>query len=473
MKRRFWLGGFLALIGALASVPAQAETESFTQALIEVYRTNPTLLAERAKLRATDEQVSQALSNWRPDIEATADVGLSNQTVGDPPSAPIPSSSNGLTPRSTGIQITQPLFRGFRTVAQTHAAEKQVAAERARLEATEQKVFLDAGTAYLDVVHDEALVALDRDNERVLENELDVTRQRLKVGDAGLTDVHEAESRLERATADRLKAEDDLDRHSADYVHLVGDTPGTDLPPVHLKLPSPLSLDETIDLAKDDNPGIKAASADYDETDEEITLNEGSLLPEIDLVGGVQRQWDQSTYIPGRQDSAQIMVRLTMPLYKSGTDYSRTREAEQKATERRMELEEARHQAYADATDGWHDLQISRDVLAADQEEEEASQEALENVREQAKAGTRTELDVLNAEQELIDAKSGVIQAEHDINVAILHIRSATGRLTAKAMKLSVDLYDPDTHYQAARGQWIGFSDDDDDGTTAEDGQDH
>lgn len=471
MKWRFRFGGVLVLVLVAGPPSVHAETQSFEQALVEVYRTNPELQAERAKLRETDEQVSQALSNWRPDIEATADVGLSNQTVVDPAGAPIPSSSNGLTPRSTGIQITQPIFRGFRTVAQTHAAEKQVLAERANLEATEQKLFMDAGTAYLDVAHDQALVALDRDNEHVLQNELDVTRQRMKAGDAGLTDIHQAEARLERATAERLKAEEDLDRHSADYTRLVGDTPGSDLPPSRLKLDSPMSLDETIEHAKDGNPGIKAASANVDAADEEITLNEGSLLPEVDLVGNVQRQWDQSTYIPGQQDSAQIMVRLTMPLYKSGEDYSRVREAEQKATEERMRLEEARHQAYQDATDGWHDLQISRDLLAADQEEKDAAAKALENVREQASAGTRTELDVLNAEQELIDAESGIIQAEHDIGVAILHIRSAIGQLTAKAMKLPVSLYDPDTHYQTARSQWIGFSDDDDSQAT-DDGQD-
>jgi outer membrane protein len=149
-----------------------------------------------------------------------------------------------------------------------------------------------------------------------------------------------------------------------------------------------------------------------------------------------------------------------MPLYKTGADYSRARAAEQKVTEQRMKLEEARHQAYEDATNGWHSLETSRASLAADEAEKDASNLALDNVREEAKSGTRTTLDVLNAEQELIDAQSGIIQAEHDIAVAILQIRSATGLLTAEALKLPVDLYDPTKHYETARSQWIGFSDD-------------
>lgn len=464
MKSYVWFVGVMAAVSLI--IPGYAKAETLEQALVQVYETNPTLLAERAKLRETDEQVSQALSNWRPDIEATASAGISNQAVHDPSSAPIPSTSNGLTPHSAGLQFTQPLFRGFRTVAQTRAAEKQVEAERANLQVTEQKLFLDTGTAYIDVMHDMALVALDRDNERVLRDELNATQERLKQGDVGTTDVHQAESRLKRAEADRLKAENDLERHRAAYAHLVGDIPGT-LQPPHLELADVANLDETLALAKKQNPDIAAASANYDEAGAEVALNKGSLLPEIDLVGTTQKQWDQSTYIPGRQDSSQILVQVTMPLYKTGADYSRTRAAEQKVTEQRMKLEEARHQAYEDATNGWHGLETARSTLAADEAERDAADLSLQNVGEEAKAGTRTTLDVLNAEQELIDAKSAVIQAEHDIALAMLQIRSATGLLTADAMKLPVNRYDPDKHYQTARRQWIGFSDDDDTKETA------
>jgi len=435
MKSRFLLGGFIAM-SCMPFASAYAEVTTLEQALTQVYQINPTLQAERAKLRETDEQVSQALSNWRPDVEATASAGVSNQSINDSSSAPIPSSSSGLTPRSAGFQITQPLFRGFRTVSATRAAEKQVTAERANLQVTEQKLLLDAGTAYLDVVH-------------------------YKAGALGTTDIHQAESRMKRAEADRIKAEGDLERHRAAYAHLIGDTPGTLAPP-HLELTNPSSLDETLNLAKRQNPNITAASESVDEAREEVTLNEGSLLPEVDLVGSSQRQWDQSNFIPGRQDSVQVMVQVSMPLYKSGADYSRTRAAEQKVTEMRMRLEEARHQAFDDATSGWHNLEAFRSTLKADQDEKDAAELALQNVREEAKVGTRTTLDVLNAEQELIDAETGIVQAEHDSALAILQIRSATGTLTADAMKLPVNPYDPDRHYKKVRSQWIGFSDDED-----------
>lgn len=460
MKWRLWSVGITACL-CMSGVPAYADVQTFEQTLTQAYETNPTLQAERAKLRETDEQVSQALSNWRPDIEATANAGLSNQTINDSSSAPIPSSSNGLTPRSAGASITQPLFRGFRTVSATRAAEKQVAAERATLQLTEQKLFLDAGTAYLDVVHDEALVALDRDNEEALRKELDATHERNKAGELGTTDVHQAESRLKRGEADRIKAEGNLANHRAAYAHLIGDMPGT-LQQPHLELTDPASLEDALNLAKHQNPGIEAASQSFDEAKEEVTLNEGSLLPEVDLVASTQRQWDQSNFIPGRQDTAQVLVQVTMPLYKSGADYSRTRAAQQKETEQRMRLEEARHQAFEDASSGWQNLETSHSALTADQAEKDAADLALQNVKEEAKVGTRTTLDVLNAEQELIDAQSGIIQAEHDIAVAVLQVRSATGTLTASALKLPVNLYDPDRNYKKVRSQWIGFSDDDD-----------
>jgi outer membrane protein len=460
MDFRFWFLGFTAVV-CMPFTPAHAEVQTFDQALTQAYQTNPTLQAERAKLRETDEQVSQALSNWRPDIEATANAGLSNQTINDSASAPIPSSSNGLTPRSAGASITQPLFRGFRTVSATHAAEKQVASERANLEAVEQKLFLDSGTAYLDVVHDQALVELDRNNDEVLRHELDATQERYKAGELGTTDIHQAESRLKRAEADRIKAEGNLANHRAAYAHLIGDIPGT-LQQPHLELTDPSNLEETLNLAKHQNPNIEVASENYDEAKEEVTLNEGSLLPEVDLVASTQRQWDQSNFIPGRQDTAQVLVQVTMPLYKSGADYSRTRAAQQKETEQRMRLEEARHQAFEDASSGWHNLETSRSTLTADQAEKDAADLALQNVKEEAKVGTRTTLDVLNAEQELIDAQSGVIQAEHDIAVAILQVRSATGTLTAEALKLPVDIYNPDRNYKKVRSQWIGFSDEED-----------
>lgn len=459
MNFRVWFVG----LAAVTCIPlsAYAEVTTFDQALAQAYETNPALQAERARLREIDEQVSQALSNWRPDIEATANAGVSNQSINDSASAPIPSSSSGLTPRSAGLQFTQPLFRGFRTTAATHAAEKQVAAERANLELTEQKLLLDSGTAFLDVVHDEALVQLDRSNEAVLHDELDATHERYKAGELGTTDIHQAESRLKRAEADRIKAEGNLANHRAAYAHLIGDMPGS-LQQPHFELTSPASLDETLTLAGKQNPAIEAASANVEEAREEVMLNKGSLLPEVDLIGSTQKQWDQSNFIPGRQDNSQILVQMSMPLYKTGADYSRTRAAEQKVTEQRMRLEEARHQAYEDASSSWQNLDTSRNTLAADQAEKDAADLALQNVREEAKVGTRTTLDVLNAEQELIDAQSGIIQAEHDIAVAILQVRSATGNLTAVALRLPVDLYDPNKHYETARSQWIGFSDEED-----------
>ena len=220
---------------------------------MQAYETSPDLQAERAKLREVDEQVSQAVSNWRPSIDATGAIGKSYQDINDPATAPIPSLSSALTPKSAGVQVTEPIFRGFRTVAATAAAEKKVAAERANLTAVEQKLFLDCGTAYLDVVHDQELVELDRDNEGVLRQEEDTVDQRYSAGELTQTDVHQAESRLKRAEADRIQAEGNLSNHKAAYARLTGLMPGA-LQQPELELEEPKSLDEATVLAGKENP---------------------------------------------------------------------------------------------------------------------------------------------------------------------------------------------------------------------------
>jgi TolC family type I secretion outer membrane protein len=456
MNSRLW---FLGLFIAISASYASARAETFEQALVQAYQTNPTLQAERAKLRETDEQVSQAVSNWRPSADATGSIGRTYQNIRDSSSAAaLPSSASALTPRTAGVQVTEPIFRGFRTVSATRAAEKRVAAERANLQAIEQKLLLDSGTAYLDVVQDQALVELDRNNEEVLRRELDAVQQRFAAGELTKTDVHQAQSRLKRAEADRIQAEGSLSNHRATYARLIGSMPGA-LQQPELELSEPKSLDDAAGLAAKQNPNVLAAGYGMDEAREEVTQNEGSLLPEVDLVGSTQRQWDQSTLIPGREDTSQVLVQVTLPLYRSGADYSKTRAAQHAVTERRMQLEDARHEAREAALSAWQSLTTARGALAADKEEEDAADLALQDVKEQAVVGTRTTLDVLNAEQERIDAKTGIIRAEHDIAVAILQIRSATGTLTAEGLKLPVTLYDPDHNYEEVRGKWFGFAD--------------
>lgn len=436
--------------------PAAAET--LEHAWILAYQNNPSLEAKRAELRATDEQVSQALANWRPSADATASVGKTNQYA--PELAPFENPNFTGTARSYGVQVKQPLFRGFRTVAETEAAEKQVLSGRAKLESAEQRLFLDTASAYLGVLRDEAVLDLERNHEAVLEDKLKETTVRARAGELTRTDVRQAESRLARAHASRYQAESALSQDRASYQRLVG-APPEGLQPPTLALDAPHLLADIFHLAEMHNPDVISAQFAVEQADAEIRLNRGSLLPEVDLVGNSTRSYGTDITLPGREDSSQVLVQLTVPLYRSGTDYSKTRAAQQTASQRRDELDEARHKAHEAADNAWQTLNSSQSALDADKSEADAAAEALAGVKEESKVGTRTTLDVLNAEQELLDARIDQVKSQHDRDFAVLQIKASAGNLTADNLKLPVEKYDPGKHYEDVRGQWIGFSEDD------------
>ena len=437
---------------------ANAETQTLEQAWTLAYQNNPSLEAERAKLRATDEEVSQALSHWRPSIDATANVGRTYQET--PSLEPFGTGDFAGTTRGYGAQLTQPLFRGGRTYYETKAAEKDVLAGRAKLSDAEQQLFLDTATAFLDVLRDEAVVQSERDNESVLQEKLHETQERFKVGDLAQTDVHQAESRLARAHVTRVQAEKSLAEDRANYLRLVG-KPAEHLQPPNLVIAPSRNLQGVFDLADTHNPKVISAKFDFEQADAQIGLNSGSLLPEVNLVGNTGRNWEQNSTLPGEQTSTQVLVQLTMPLYRSGADYSRTRQAQQTASEKRLDWDEARHKAHEAADNAWQAFQAAQAALDADRTEVEAAGQALEGVKVQSKVGTRTTLDELNAEQELLDAKIDQAKSQHDRDLAVLQIRSAVGELVADNLKLPVRAYDPVHHYDDVRNQWAGFSKDD------------
>jgi outer membrane protein len=447
-----------AVLYSVLSVSARAETETLEQAWTLAYQNNPSLEAQRASLRATDEQVSQALSHWRPSADATGAIGKTNQYA--PDLAPFENPNFNDTTKSYGVQVTQPLFRGFRTKAETEAAEKQVQAGRAKLSSAEQQLFIDTASAFLGVLRDEAVLELERNHEAVLEDKLKETRARSKAGELTGTDVRQAESRLARAHVTRLQTESTLTQDRASFIRLVGQDPGKLQPPT-LALDSPRTLSDIFHFAETQNPDVLAAQFAVEEAKAEITLNEGSLLPEVDLVGSSSRSYGENITVPGREDSSQVLVQVTVPLYRSGTDYSKTRAAQQTASQREDELDEARHKAHETADNAWQSLMTAQAALDADKTEVDAAGEALKGVREESKVGTRTTLDVLNAEQELLDAQIDEVKSQHDRDLAILQIKSAVGQLTAENLKLPVKPYDPKRHYEDVRNQWAGFSQDD------------
>lgn len=448
---------YLLLFGLLSPLPVRAEPETLERAWIAAYQNNPSLEAERAKLRATDEQVAQALSHWRPSVNVNASAGRTWTHL--PSDKGIPASTFTHNGDSVGADVKQPLFRGFRTLEETEEAENNVKAARAQLQAAEQQLLLDTGKAFLDVLRDEEILRIDREETQLLQKKIDETTARARMGDLSQTDVRQARSRLARAEVTVAQAEVTLTTDRAAYQRLVGEDAET-LQAPSLDISMPHEPDALLHRAETENPTVVAAQYAVDAAKADIGLNKGALLPEVNLVGTTTDAFGQSITFPGRELSSQVMVQLTMPLYDGGANYSKIRAARQVATQKRMELEEARHKAHESARNALQAFKAAEDSLEADKVEVKAASEALDGVRVEAKVGNRTTIDVLNAEQELLDAKTDHLRAEHDRAYAILQIKSAIGALTVDGMKLEVAAYDPERHYDDNAGKLIGFGDD-------------
>lgn len=426
-----------------------ALAESFEEALAKAYMTNPTLQAERASVRGTDEGVPQALSNWRPTVEFTGSVGR------------VWAESNSFNPRdqqrterSVDLTIEQPLFRGWRTVRETEQAENEVLAARADLSDVEQTILLAAATAYLDVLRDLATLELNRNNELVLRRQLEAAQDRFSVGEITRTDVSQSEARLAQSTADRIQSEGNLEQSRAAYRNAVGDLPGT-LDPVPEIAGIPASEDEALAIGLATNPTV--ASADFVEraARENVGLVRGELLPELSLVGQWGRDIDTANN-NSRTEELEVRADLTVPLYQAGDVYSRLREAKQTAGQRRQELDEAKRNVAEDIKRAWEELVTARARIQAFNSQIESNSIALDGVRRENAVGARTILDVLDQEQELLDSQVNLVRAQRDEKVAALQLRVAMGTLTAEDLTLPVEIYDPMANYKRVRNKWVG-----------------
>ena len=454
LSTRFAAAAALAAISV--ATPVQAQT--LTAALSEAYNTNPQLLAQRALLRSTDEQVPQALSFWRPTVNFTGQVGYSTASFQTAfPTPPTNRRHIQTRPDLVQLQAAQPIYRGGRTVAQTRQAINTVESTRAQTLAVETTVFQAVAMAYLDVVRDQALLEVDRNNVNVLREQLEATQDRFRVGEVTRTDVAQAESSLAQAQGTLVAQQGTLEISRAEYVRAVGRPPG------RLTLPRerpvlPATLEEAESLAATSN--FNVISAVYAElaARDNIDVVRGQLLPQISLVGSLSRASDPSVTQKGDLlNQAQITAQLTMPLYEGGAIYSQTRQAEQTVGQRRSQVDDARRLAVQTANQFWATLQAARASIASFAAAVRAAQIALAGVQQQALVGTSTTLDVLIQNQQLLTTQSQLITAQHDAALAEFNVAAAVGRLIAPELKLPVKLYDMEQHYKEVRDKWIGF----------------
>jgi outer membrane protein len=451
----------VAVVAGVYIAPAPAAAGSIESALAYAYRNNPQLNAQRAIVRATDEGVPEALAGYRPQASITASVGvqsLSTTTlpVGPGNLNPDPfKQSGGNLPRGVGATITQTLLNGFQTANRTRLAESQVLAARETLRGTEQTVLLNAATAYMNLLRDTAIFELQRNNIGVLQEQLRQTRVRLESGNVTTTDVAQAESRLEVGRTQAFAAESNYQASRAVYRQVIG------LEADKLSLATtvdrfvPRQLAPAIAAGIAQNPIVVAAQHNVDVATLQVKIAEGALYPTVSLEGTVQKSYETAlTTLESFQ--AGVAGRLSVPLYRGGAEYAAIRKAKEEQGQKQIELNVARDQARAAVIQAWAQLEAAKRSIESTQGQVKAAEAALNGVGEEARLGQRTTLDVLNAQQELVNARVAKVSAQRDRVVSSYGLLAAVGRLSPQVLRLAVPAYDARVHYHQVRDAWSG-----------------
>jgi outer membrane protein len=452
-----------------------ALAETIDSALARAYHNNPNLNAQRANVRATDENVPRAKSGYRPRVGASADIQRSFSAT----DTPFRSSESATTTRGFGVQADQTLFNGFRTDNSVRQAQSSVIAARETLRNTEQNTLFDAALSYMNVLRDTAITNLQRNNVEVIEEQVRQTQNRFNVGEVTRTDVAQSEARLALSRSQASVAEANLRASIARYRQIVGVEPRQLAPGRPLDRLLPPSVDAALQRGLNEHPAIKAALHGVDVAELQIRITEGELFPTLGVSASLSQRYtggqgalpssggaafDSPGPGPGGgrditgQFNASVAARLTIPIYEGGEVQARTRQAKETAGQRRLEADAARDQVRAAVISSWGQYEASRAQISAAQAQVAAAETALAGVQEEARVGQRTTLDVLNAQQELLNARVNLITAQRDRVVASYAVVQATGRLTSRNLALKVQDYSPKVHFDQVKDLWGGLT---------------
>lgn len=500
------------LPAVLPSTVLRAETIS--SALARAYVGNPDLNQQRASTRATDESVARANAAFRPQITGTGSVGYNRDDLGAGPSSSLIGSgssgsatsgssgttgaggtstgagngsgitgANGTTtgtttttggtsnttsvssgtttsntfPTSASVTVTQNLFNGNRSANGVRQAESQVLQSRETTRNTEQNTLQNGATAYMNVLRDTAILELNKNNITVLEEQLRQTRDRFNVGEVTRTDVAQAESSLATARSNYFTAQANLSTDIGNYRQIIG------VEPRHLEAARPIdpllprTLDQAIVTALAEHPSIQAAFHNVDAAQLQVQINEAVLYPTLNLVGNAQVLNQFQGNPTARFFNASVLAQLQIPIYTGGDTYASIRQAKELLAQARLQADLQRDMIRANVVSNWGLLESSKAVIRSSQAAVKSSEIALDGVREEAKVGQRTTLDVLNAQQALLQARVNLVSAQRDRVVASYTVAAAIGRLSATNLALSVVHYDPTIHFDQVKDKWIGL----------------
>ncbi len=441
--------GSVLLPAFLLANPSIASAESLATALKAAYQNHPGLRAERARQRGTDENLPQVLSGWRPTVTANADAGVT--WTDSKKFAPTTNHPAGFS-----ITLNQPIFNGFKTVEGTKQAKAIIKAGNQQLLSVEQNVLLAAATAYMDVIRDRTIVRLRRKNVSVLASQLSASNARFSVGEITRTDVSQSRARLAAAKADLAVSRANLASSIASYIRVMGHKPG------RLRYPgrsrqTPKSLNYALAIAAKTSPQILAAAFNRQAAEAAIAVNKGDLLPTLSFSAQYSLRQNPTTIVK-RSGTGTIQGILSVPLYQGGAVYSRIRQAKHVESQRRLEVMDAKRQVRQSVVSTWNSYLAAGQTITSINAQIRASSLALSGIRQEAKVGSRTTLDILDAERELVNAQVNLAQASRNKIVAGYQLVSSIGRMTAYHLRLSVPVYNAYENGAIVRDKWFGAS---------------
>jgi outer membrane protein len=474
------LAAQLGANGPRMVAPAGIGTGTIQLALIQAYQNNPSLNSQRAATRAVDENVPTALAGYRPKVVATGSLseqyldslsrspplgkttlsgfvtGTAAATAAAPPLYTRNFGADSVT--TLGATFQQTLLNGFQSANRTRQAEGQVFAARETLRLTEQTVLLNAATAYMNLLRDAATLELQRNNVNVLEVTLRQTRDRFTAGEVTRTDVAQAESRLAGGRSQLSQAESNYITSRANYRQVIGVDPPAKLAPASpVDRLSPRTLEAAIARGRSEHPSITSAMYNVDVALHQVKIAEGALYPTLSAIASAQKAYGSAQSLAVLESfSGSVAAQYTVPIYQGGSEYSAIRQAKETLGQRRLDLDTARDLVQALISQAWGQLDAAKEQILATQAQVTAAEVALNGVREEARVGQRTTLDVLNAQQDLVNARVALVSAQRDRVVASYTVLADVGSLSPQILGLRIEVYDPVVHYQQVRDAWTG-----------------
>ena len=420
---------------------------SFEDALSMAYENNPFLKASREELKATDENMPQAISGFLPSISANTERGRRETTQSGTAIDKVTDTKE--------IVIRQPLFRGGQTYNNIKLAKNIIESGRESLKEVEQEVLLEAITAYSDIIRDQEVLELSKNNVEVLQKHLEVTTERFELGEVTKTDVAQAEAGLSVAKSEMISADGILESSKARFERIVGEKPGI-LKNIEQPAPFTHSLDELIQIAMAENPSILSTMYSQKAANNRVSVEKGKLLPSVNFQASKDEQ-KGALFTSSDLENERFSINVSIPLYQSGAEYSSVRQAKFNHGRLKLGLEDQRNKVREAVIEAFNNFHVARAVIKSNQAAIEASQIALEGTQEEAKFGARTTLDVLDAEQELFEAKANLIRSKRDEIVSSYTLLSYIGRLNPKELGLDTEVYNPKESYNKRKYQIIGF----------------